>query len=413
MRRLVVHCASMGLALLAATGVFPQTVEQNWRDLFHLYKLDHEARVKYCVEKSFTQYTHKDPKCVLFHMEAILSSNAFYQRLSFCSDSRDLYYMTERPEHWEKLKMELIDVHGFDAPVDETGKEQRCVRDSSTVVFFSKPGEGHLVNHFVQIKRLFEDDRPACEPVWDATGYHALIIAAEKYEADGKGIDNLKWPVSEAKALKKVLEERYGFSVEVLENPTHKRMVQAFELLRGLTCDEQVIVFFAGHGVFDPATQKGYWLPSDADSRDHSDHFSSTDITDQLFALSAGHVLVISDACYGGAIFNENHGFKEYGAQPADADLRVLAAKPSRQVMTSGKIQRVPDQSLFFRYLLRKLETNTRKFLDVSELYGTVLQDIKDDRLAQPDRDIPTPQFGSLKRTNHKSGSMILRLKDK
>lgn len=399
--------------MLLLSGLCAQSDETKLPDLFHLYRLDHAARVEYCVQKSYKRLPHKDPACVLFSMELGMSTNAWFQQISFCSDQRDVVYMTERPEHWERMKQQLVDVYGFDAPFDETGKEQRFQRDSSVIVFASTPGEGHLVNHYVQIKRLFEEATTNCVPSWDTTSYHALIIAVEKYQFDGKGIDNLEWPVSEAKDLAKILKNRYGFTVDVLENPDHKTMVQAFEALRGLTCNDHLLVFFAGHGVYDSGTRKGYWLPTDADPHVHSDHFSSTDIIDQLAVQAAGHVLVISDACYGGAIFNENNGYEDLGTRMVDEDLRVLAAKPSRQVMTSGKIERVPDRSVFFNHLLGALENNTHKYWDVAMLYSTVLQDIKDDRLEHPEQVIPAPQFGFLKGTNDRKGSMILRLKGK
>lgn len=392
-----------------AGQVFGQGAETKLKDLFQLYSLDFEARAAFCVQQSYTE--HKDPRpgCRTFHMEVAMSGNAWYQQISFCTDRKTLMYKTERPESWGQLKEQLVGVYGFDAPKDETAKETRFVRDSSVIVFTSTPGEGHLVNHYMMIERLHGEERSACAPRWDQGRFHAVLFAAQHYVFDGRGVDDLEWPIDEAKQLAKVLKEQYGFNVTIHEDPDHTTMVKALERLRGLTCDDHVVVFFAGHGSYDPATRKGYWLPVNADPGNRSDHFKTSDLIDHLGAWSAGHVLVLSDACYGGSIFNAEEDFEDIGARPTDADLKDLWGKPSRHVMTSGKIEPVPDESVFFQHFLGRLKSHQRTYLDIAALYASVLDDIKADRLEQPDATIPAPQFGWLRRTGHRKGSMILK----
>ena len=84
--------------------------------------------------------------------------------------------------------------------------------------------------------------------------YHALVIGNNDY-AD---MPKLKTAVADAEAVSRVLEERYGFSVTKLINATRYDVIGAMSDLRAsLSFDTNLLIYYAGHGVIDPVTERG------------------------------------------------------------------------------------------------------------------------------------------------------------
>jgi len=82
--------------------------------------------------------------------------------------------------------------------------------------------------------------------------YRALIIGINDYQ-DPK-IPDLETAVSDAKAMAKVLLERYGFQVQLLldSKASKKAMFQSLrELAISTKPDDSVLVYYAGHGDLD------------------------------------------------------------------------------------------------------------------------------------------------------------------
>ena len=90
--------------------------------------------------------------------------------------------------------------------------------------------------------------------------YHALIIGVQNYIS----YDPLKTPISDAKAIANVLEQRYGFETTTLLDADFSSIVGGIvELSTKIGPDDNVLIYFAGHGVLN-AAQRGFWLPLDA-----------------------------------------------------------------------------------------------------------------------------------------------------
>ena len=222
--------------------------------------------------------------------------------------------------------------------------------------------------------------------------YHALLIGVQDYpEIPGGDLDK---PIRDARNLRDVLTSAYTFDkkdVVMLENPSRSDILQAFANLSStLTEKDNLVVFYAGHGVWDPVIEQGYWLPSDASRRNHAEWISNSDIRDNIKAINAKHVLLITDACFGGSIFQKS---RTISLDPAAAT--KLYEKLSRKAVTSGFLTEAPDESIFLLYLLKELRENKDKLLDAESLvyrfkpavvansktvpqYGTI-QDCKDE----------------------------------
>ncbi len=134
-------------------------------------------------------------------------------------------------------------------------------------------------------------------PTIDYGRYHALVIGNNAY----RYLPKLETAVNDAEAVAALLEGRYGFRITKLINATRQDITGAFnDLRKTLTENDNLLVYYAGHGVLDEEAQEGYWLPVDARSDDDSDWFPNDRLTRYLTAISARHVMVIADSVYSG-----------------------------------------------------------------------------------------------------------------
>ena len=225
----------------------------------------------------------------------------------------------------------------------------------------------------------------------------ALIYAVSEHDNAAYNLDK---PVEDARQLAQVLQTRYDFGEEqiiLVENPANR---EAFldpleDLGKRLRQEDQVLIFYAGHGIWDTDKEKGYWVPASGDKSRKSSLFKLSDLEDELRTLNCRHVLLITDACFSGALFKNRGGPLDKLAEDElqSANIRKLALKhyqkPSRKALTSGNLETVPDESHFFRALIQYLETNTLPYSWADQLFNYI-----EIQLARYDQQ---PLKGSLK----------------
>jgi hypothetical protein len=85
--------------------------------------------------------------------------------------------------------------------------------------------------------------------------------------------------------------------------------------------------------------------------------------------MKARHILLVSDACFAGDILNPNRAISP---EISSEYFRNAYSRVSRQVLTSGASETVPDESPFARGLKLALEGNTSPYLDPLMLYNEV-----------------------------------------
>ncbi len=94
--------------------------------------------------------------------------------------------------------------------------------------------------------------------------YFAIVIGNDDYQS----LPRLKTAVADAKAVARVLERSYGFETTVLTNATRAGIRDALDgLRRRLTKDDNLLIYYAGHGWLDRDAGRGYWQPVDAVER--------------------------------------------------------------------------------------------------------------------------------------------------
>lgn len=211
--------------------------------------------------------------------------------------------------------------------------------------------------------------------------YRALIIGNNDYRKTGKQWPPLKTAISDAAAMKNVLTTHYNFTdVTLLENATRRDVLIALQdISKRILNNDNVLVYYAGHGYMDDETSKGYWVPVDARGLDHTTFLRNSTIRDELthIASRARHTLLISDSCFSGTLLRS--GSRGISAD-VDSDLyyKKVANKKSVQIMSAGGVEYVDDDyrasghSPFTYFLLNELKTNNRPLLAVSELSTNV-----------------------------------------
>lgn len=229
---------------------------------------------------------------------------------------------------------------------------------------------------------------------------YGLFIAVENYKDET--INDLDKPVRDAKTLRDAILKGYNFyeqDVLFLENPTRHEIISAFDKLsKEVTEQDNLMIFYAGHGVWDTNLKKGYWLPSDAQKGVRSNWFSNSDLRDYIGGIKSKHTLLVADACFSGGIFKTREAFNSR----VDAATFELFKLPSRQAMTSGAMKTVPDESVFLKYLTKRLEENTKPFLSAEELFSTFKTAVINNSANGQ-----VPQFGEIKETGDEGGDFI------
>ena len=210
--------------------------------------------------------------------------------------------------------------------------------------------------------------------------YHAIIISENQYQ-DPK-INDLNEPQNDADKLFSVLTSKYFFQKDDilrLTDPSRANIIDAIEEKRkALSIDDNLLIFYAGHGYWDENLKMGYWLPSDAKKDSKSNWVSNNDLTLYLSAIESNHILLISDACFSGGIFKTRSiGDMEQGTK------RLYGLK-SRKAITSGNLKEVPDNSVFMKFFLKELEINTTTFLTSDRLFARIRPNILNNSITEP-----------------------------
>jgi hypothetical protein len=229
--------------------------------------------------------------------------------------------------------------------------------------------------------------------------FHALIIAVQDYS--DSSIPSLQNPIQDAQTLIATLNTYYKFdrkNITLLKNPTRNTVIQTFDqLAKKLTKDDNLLIFYAGHGYWDDQMRQGFWLPADAHQSSRSEWISNGTIRDYVAGVPARHTLLISDACFSGGIFKTRDAFSD--AKPA---IRELYKLPSRKAMTSGMMKAVPDKSVFVEYLIKRLKDNTEQLLTAEMLFTSFRQAVINN---SPNSQIP--QYGEIRETGDEGGDFI------
>ena len=129
--------------------------------------------------------------------------------------------------------------------------------------------------------------------------FHALVIGNNEYAH----LPDLKTARGDAQAVAKLLETRYGFKTTVLLNADRYAILSTLNKLRAeLSEDDNLLIYYAGHGELDRANDRGNWLPVDAEPDSTANWISNIQITDVLNSMLIRQIMVVADSCYSGTL---------------------------------------------------------------------------------------------------------------
>jgi hypothetical protein len=231
--------------------------------------------------------------------------------------------------------------------------------------------------------------------------YYALIIGINNYS--DPQINTLDKPIKDAELFYNTITDKYTFekdNVTLLRDATMAEMVESLDhYAKVVKPNDNFLIFYAGHGIWDEESEIGFWLPSDARKNSKLAWFRNSTLRDYLREIKSKHTLLISDACFGGSIFKTRAAFTD-----APLAINKLYELPSRKAMTSGTLTVVPDQSAFLKYMIDRLENNTEKFLSSEQLFSNF-------RMAVINNSNVLPQYGVIQDVGDEGGDFIFILK--
>lgn len=228
--------------------------------------------------------------------------------------------------------------------------------------------------------------------------YYALFIAVQDYRDEN--IVDLNEPIDDAVALRNELVNEYNFipeDITVLKNPDRSTIIETFDgLTKKVGENDNFLIFYAGHGIWDEQIEQGYWLPSDAKKSSKAAWLSNGTIRDYIRAIDSKHTLLITDACFSGGILKTREAFT---ASKAMLEMYNL---PSRKAMTSGALKTVPDKSVFIEYLVKALQSNQQPLISADQLFTSFKYNVINN---SPNGQVP--QYGVISQADDEGGDFI------
>ncbi len=231
--------------------------------------------------------------------------------------------------------------------------------------------------------------------------YHALVIAVQDY--DDHNMNDLDHPIKDASRFIDIITTEYNFSkdhVRFLRNPTKGDIIGTLDQLRyEVAPEDNLLVYYAGHGLWDEGMETGFWLPRDAARDNRVAWLANTDLTNYLKAIKSKHTLLIADACFSGGIFKSRAAFNNA------ATVEKLYKDQSRKAITSGTMEEVPDRSVFVQYLIKRLAEYNKKYLPAEELYSSLKDPVMNNSNTMP-------QYGTIQGVGDEGGDFIFIHRD-
>jgi len=234
--------------------------------------------------------------------------------------------------------------------------------------------------------------------------YYALIIGIDNYSGIWNHLNNA---VNDAKAVEATLRSKYKidyFKTLYNEKATRTNIITQLEWLsENVKEEDNVFIYYSGHGEFKENLNKGYWVPVDAKTKSTSQYISNNDIQTFLGGIKSKHTLLVSDACFSGDIFRGKTISVPY--ENTSKYYSKVHNLISRQAISSGGIEPVMDggkdgHSVFAYYFLKSLKNNTSKYIDASQVFSDI-------KIPVTNNSEQSPKLSPVKNTGDEGGQFI------
>lgn len=195
----------------------------------------------------------------------------------------------------------------------------------------------------------------------------ALVIGNDNYLA----VSKLYKAGNDASAMARELSAA-GFAVQLHKNLNYRGMVKAVEVFaNGIAGGDEVIIFFAGHGVQIKAGS--YLLPTDIEAINESEvektAYELNALTDKLSEAKPRFSLIIVDACRDNPLKNRGRSVGSSrglsAIEPAKGQMVVFSASKGQQALDRLHDHDANPNGIFTRELIARMRVPGLKIDDL------------------------------------------------
>lgn len=169
---------------------------------------------------------------------------------------------------------------------------------------------------------------------------YALLFATDTYDY----WTDLVNPVYDANTIARELREKYNFVVEVVENANQEEMLVKIRdyAQRNYKPQDQLLIFFAGHGQFDEGFGEGYVVARNSLENDKAKttYISHSNLRSYINNIQCNHILLAMDVCFGGTfdpVIARTRGADDIQLTDNEFLVRKLSKKTRRYITSGGK----------------------------------------------------------------------------
>lgn len=239
---------------------------------------------------------------------------------------------------------------------------------------------------------------------------YALLFATNIYDYFGDLVN----PMLDAQTIGAELEENYGVVAEVVTNPTLEETAAKIREYASKTYGKKdnLMVFFAGHGVYDEVFREGYVISRDSrmDDMGKTSYMSHSILRTMINNIRCQHIFLVMDVCFGGTFdphmaTASHRGAGMYAEISTEEYVTRKLKYKTRLYLTSGGNEYVPDGRPGFHSPFARL------FIESLRLYGGEDGVLTTSEILQfVEKVNPQPRFGEFG-DNEPGSDFILVLK--
>lgn len=247
---------------------------------------------------------------------------------------------------------------------------------------------------------------------------YAVVIANQNYAGES-GFKSLATPLNDANELARILTRDYGFTTDItrpdgsatsllLHDATARDIsMTLYYVSQVATPNDTVLIYYAGHGVYEEANATAFWAAADAQAGVPPTYLSASQIAEAIGRIVARKVILVSDSCFSGELMRGDAPVGEkIDANQRALSLDRLMRDKSRILISSGNNEPVADggggeHSVFAGALLRGLERMPYGEFTAHELFAEYVLTAVTANSAQE------PQFRPLERVGHEGGDVV------
>ena len=196
---------------------------------------------------------------------------------------------------------------------------------------------------------------------------YALLFVTESYDH----WNNLHNLLFDAQAIQTALQKIYGFQVELIRNPTQADILRTLRnyAQKDYTPEDQLFIFFTGHGYFDTTYNMGYLVARDTKMPENDSEMISylphSEFRDLIDRMHCKHIFLVLNTCYIGAFDQQisiNSESEDTSKSVSQADIEQKLKYTTRWYLTSGAKKQISEgipvyNSPFIRAFLKALNS--------------------------------------------------------